>query len=145
MKDKRIMLQSYMGDLYMLSCISSNAGVVAQVLDEDWRKEDNEAMLAYFFLWKGMDDPLPRTKEELDKEVEQYIKGLMRKIHRKKRHARWGGDEEDMPALDFEVLDSLHKLKVMNILEKNEGNQYEPLQAAVHLTQWTERSACEDV
>ncbi|KAJ9521771.1 hypothetical protein QJQ45_015305 [Haematococcus lacustris] len=66
--------------------------------------EDNEVMLAYFFLWRGLKQPTPVSKLELDKAVEAYLRQLQ------------GSDVK--ARLDFEVGDSIDKLEKMGILTK---------------------------
>ncbi len=41
-------------------------------------QEDNEAMLAYFFLWRGMKAPTPMSKLDLDVAVEDYLSALIK-------------------------------------------------------------------
>ncbi|KAJ9521977.1 hypothetical protein QJQ45_024861 [Haematococcus lacustris] len=67
-------------------------------------QEDNEVMLAYFFLWRGLKQPTSVSKLELDKAVEAYLRQLQ------------GSDVK--ARLDFEVGDSIDKLEKMGILTK---------------------------
>ena len=56
-------------------------------------QEDNEAMLAYFFLWGGKDAPEPMSKDALDDIVQQYVQKKMEKVRTPHaaphRSARW--------------------------------------------------------
>ncbi len=40
-------------------------------------QEDNETMLAYFFLWRGLQNPTPLSKLQLDQAVEKYLQSLV--------------------------------------------------------------------
>lgn len=44
--------QAHLNKIFILHNLNNNSGVISQLIDEAQEQEDNEAMLAYFFLWK---------------------------------------------------------------------------------------------
>lgn len=62
------------------------------------------ALLAYFFLWMGQQNPAPMDKKRLDVMVEDWLNAIM--------------EEQKLTArVDFEVADAIHKLHGLNILK----------------------------
>mmetsp|Transcript_37753 Transcript_37753/g.84162 ORF Transcript_37753/g.84162 Transcript_37753/m.84162 type:complete len:687 (+) Transcript_37753:200-2260(+) len=109
-KEKMQDLQDHLNTLFILHNISNNTSVISQVLGEAAEQEDKEAMLAYFFLWKGQKSPSAISKDVLDVEVEAYLQKLI--------------ERQDLGVkLDFEVMDSIDKLLRMGLLKvvKQEG------------------------
>lgn len=105
-KDKEQRYQAHLNALFISHNLNNNSGVISQLVDEAQEQEDNEAMLAYFFLWQGARSPQPMKKIDLDRMVEAY---LQKKI-----------DESDLDVrMDFEVADSITKLSNMGLLTES--------------------------
>mmetsp|Transcript_25921 Transcript_25921/g.72589 ORF Transcript_25921/g.72589 Transcript_25921/m.72589 type:complete len:526 (-) Transcript_25921:672-2249(-) len=67
-----------LGEIYMTQNLNNNQGVCGDILEEAHEQENNEALLAYFFLWGGGESGQPfKEKGALDKEVEEYLAGIM--------------------------------------------------------------------
>lgn len=93
--------------------IDNNSGVIHRLLDEAEEQENREAMLAYFFLWREA-PPDGWTREELDARVEAFLH----------EHAEC--------AIDFEVIDSLDKLKRFDLAEHRGGKwKAVPIEGAI--------------
>ena len=58
--------------LYYLT-LANNASVLTRLIDSAEDEEYKEAMLAYFFLWRAIDDPEPWDKHELDSRIEAFL------------------------------------------------------------------------
>ncbi|RKZ64313.1 MAG: hypothetical protein DRR08_01125 [Candidatus Parabeggiatoa sp. nov. 2] len=81
--------------------LDNNFGVMNYLVDLAEEEEGKEAILAYYFLHINRDKNY--NQEELDKEIESYIK-----------------EKYDI-SMDFEVEDGLRKLREEGILTENEG------------------------
>jgi hypothetical protein len=79
--------------------LDNNAGVFFRLLDEAEEQENCEAMLGYYFLWRNKSET-GLTAEELDGQVEAFLKGLAGR------------------SVDFEVTDALTKLERFGVLER---------------------------
>ncbi|KAG2492511.1 hypothetical protein HYH03_009176 [Edaphochlamys debaryana] len=104
-KEKQRKHQAHLNALFIVHNLNNNGGVISQLLDEAQEQEDNEAMLAYFFLWQAQAGGQAQglSKQALDRKVEEY---LQRKL-----------DEVDARIrMDFEVTDSIKKLERMSLL-----------------------------
>ena len=77
--------------LYYLT-LANNASVLTRLIDSAEDEEYKEAMLAYFFLWRAIDDPDPWDKSKLDAHIESFLE------------AKTGIE------INFEVADALDKL-----------------------------------
>ena len=77
--------------LYYLT-LANNASVINRLIDSAEEEDFKEAILAYFFLWRGADDPEPWTQDRLDRVVERYI------------------SDHSGAEVDFEVSDATRKL-----------------------------------
>ncbi|KXZ53848.1 hypothetical protein GPECTOR_6g766 [Gonium pectorale] len=127
-KEKQRLHQARLNALMLLHNLNNNAGVVSQLLEEAQEQEDNEAMLAYFFLWRGAPSPQPVRKLDLDRAVEAY---LQRKLDESGCSIR----------MDFEVTDSVLKLERMGLLRTVMGDkQGEKLLQVVPLDQALEKA-----
>ena len=69
-------------------------------------QEDNEALLAYFFLWKGCTQPPLQDANQLDKEVETYLNGLINKTRQTKALMRSAGHKDSATDADMVVKSS---------------------------------------
>jgi hypothetical protein len=58
--------------LYYLT-LANNASVLTRLIDSAEDEEYKEAMLAYFFLWRAIDDPEPLDKHDLDSRIEAFL------------------------------------------------------------------------
>lgn len=81
--------------------LDNNLGVMNYLVDMAEEEEGKEAILAYYFLHIQSDKNY--TKEELDREIERYLKD------------KYGSD------IDFEVDDGVRKLREEGILTEQEG------------------------
>jgi hypothetical protein len=86
--------------LYYLT-LANNASVIDQVVDSAEEEEFKEALLAYYFLWRGSDEPEPWTNSRLQNRVETF---LLEKTHL---------------AIDFEVSDAVNKLIRLGLVQAN--------------------------
>jgi hypothetical protein len=77
--------------LYYMS-LANNASVLTRVIDVAEDEEYKEAMLAYYFLWRGQASGEPWTVSRLDRRIEQYLR------------------EKTGIEINFEVGDALTKL-----------------------------------
>ncbi len=84
-------LSDMIRSLYYLT-LANNASVLTRLIDSAEDEEYKEAMLAYFFLWRAIDDPEPWNKAKLDAHIESYLE------------AKTGIE------INFEVADALDKL-----------------------------------
>ncbi|KAG1677713.1 hypothetical protein FOA52_001025 [Chlamydomonas sp. UWO 241] len=105
-KDKLNNLHLHLANLFIRHNMSSNTGVIASILDEAQSQEDKEAVLAYFFLWRGNDKPEAMTKEEIDHMVEHFLISEL-------------ADEATSLHLDFDIDDALSKLVRMGIVTES--------------------------
>ncbi len=115
-------LLSMIHRLYYLT-VANNGSVLTRLIDSAEDEEYKEAMLAYFFLWRGTADGEPLTVARLDSTVECY---LQLKAH---------------TAIDFEIEDALDKLYCLGLAYKHPKGVLEavPLDQALHiLSRWDE-------
>ncbi len=77
--------------LYYLT-LANNASVINRLIDSAEEEDFKEALLAYYILWRGADDPEPWDQHRLDLAVEAYIR------------------ERAGTEVDFEVADATRKL-----------------------------------
>lgn len=108
--------------LYYLT-VANNASVLTRLIDSAEDEEYKEAMLAYYFLWRGTRDPEPWTIARLDATVENYLR------------------EKTRIAIDFEIKDALDKLYSLGLAYKHPLGVLEavPLEQALHiLSRWDE-------
>jgi hypothetical protein len=94
-------LYSMIHRLYYLT-IANNASVLTRLVDTAEDEEYKEAMLAYFFLWRHTNQGEPWDHEELDRQIEAFIK------------------EKTGVSINFEVADALHKLHRMGLSRHDE-------------------------
>ena len=78
--------------LYYLT-LANNASVLTRLIDSAEDEEYKEAMLAYFFLWRGAGEPEPWTVRRLDARIERLPAARRPAIE-----------------INFEVADALTKL-----------------------------------
>ncbi|GIL59453.1 hypothetical protein Vafri_14138 [Volvox africanus] len=107
-KEKQRLHQAHLNALFLMHNLNNNAGVIAQLLGEAQEQEDNETMLAYFFLWRGEAAPKPVPKIELDRAVESYLQNKL-------------GDLGVTVRMDYEVLDSISKLERLGLVHITRG------------------------
>jgi Protein of unknown function (DUF3754) len=115
-------LLSMIHRLYYLT-VANNASVLTRLIDSAEDEEYKEAMLAYFFLWRGAGDDEPWTVDRLDSAIEDYLR------------------EKTETNIDFEIKDALDKLYSMGLACKHPHDVLEavPLDRALHiLSRWDE-------
>ena len=86
--------------LYYLT-LANNASVLTRLIDSAEDEEYKEAMLAYFFLWRAIDDPEPWDYPRLDAQIESFLE------------AKTGIE------INFEVADALNKLFRLGLAWRN--------------------------
>jgi hypothetical protein len=86
--------------LYYLT-LANNGSVINRIIDAAEEEEFKEALLAYFFLWRGASDPEPWTEQRLDQQIEAYV-------HAKTNHH-----------IDFEIGDALGKLIRLGLVQRD--------------------------
>jgi len=103
-------LHLYLANLYATHNLSTNQACISQVLVDAQGQEDREVLLAYFFMWRGQDQPRPMSKGELDRTVERFISDQL------------AADGIAMK-IDFEVDDAVDKLVRMGIATEVDGGK----------------------
>ncbi|GBF98601.1 hypothetical protein Rsub_11326 [Raphidocelis subcapitata] len=68
---------AHLNRVYLLHAVDNNGGVLSQILQEAREQEDDEVLLAYFFAWKGQQQPRPIEQRELDAAVESWVNRLV--------------------------------------------------------------------
>ena len=86
--------------LYYLT-LANNGSVINRLVDSAEEEDFKEALLAFYFLWRGRDDPEPWDSARLDAAVEAYLR------------ARAG------VAIDFEISDALAKLIRLGLVQRD--------------------------
>jgi hypothetical protein len=84
-------LSSMIRNLYYLT-LANNGSVLNRLVDSAEEEEYKEALLAYFFLWRRLDDAEIWTMDQLDAHIEGFLKSV-------------SGVE-----INFEIADALGKL-----------------------------------
>lgn len=97
-RTKQKHLHHMIRNLYYLT-LANNASVIRNIIDAAEEEEYKEALLAYFFLWQGRDDPEPWTRARLDARIEAYIR------------------ETTGRTVNFEIGDALGKLRRLDLLQ----------------------------
>jgi hypothetical protein len=102
--------------LYYLS-LANNASVLTRLIDSAEDEEYKEAMLAYFFLWRGNGTSTPWTVPTLDAHIEDYLK------------------QKTGIEINFEVSDALTKLLRLGLARRDAqgGLHVTPLDRALAL------------
>ena len=83
--------------LYYLT-LATNASVITSLVDAAEEEEYKEALLAYYVLWRGRDDPAGWDEARLDAAVEAFLK------------------EKTGLVVDFEVKDAVRKLARLGLV-----------------------------
>ncbi len=86
--------------LYYLT-LANNASVLTRLVDSAEDEEYKEAMLAYFFLWRGTGGPTPWDISRLDDHIEFYLK------------------EKTCVSVNFEVADAMGKLLRLGLVRRD--------------------------
>ncbi|GLC44868.1 hypothetical protein PLESTM_001656100 [Pleodorina starrii] len=107
-KEQQRLHQAHLNAVYLTHNLNNNAGVISQLLGEAQEQEDNETMLAYFFLWLGEAAPRPLPKVELDRAVEAYLQRNLDELNVAVR-------------MDYEVIDSITKLERLGLVHSTRG------------------------
>jgi Protein of unknown function (DUF3754) len=68
-------LSSMIRNLYYLT-LANNGSVLNRLVDSAEEEEYKETMLAYFFLWRRLDEPEEWTMERLDAHIEAFLKSV---------------------------------------------------------------------
>ena len=68
-------LSSMIRNLYYLT-LANNGSVLNRLVDSAEEEEYKETMLAYFFLWRRLDEPEEWTMERLDSHIEAFLKSV---------------------------------------------------------------------
>ena len=96
-RTKQKYLAKMIRHLYYLT-LANNSSVINRLVDSAEEEEIKEALLAYFFLWVGRDDPEPWDARRLDARIEAFL-----------REKRCGD-------VDFEIADALAKLNRLGLV-----------------------------
>lgn len=104
-KEKETTYHAHLTQLLSLHNLANNSGVLSTLLDEATDQENNEALLAFFFLWQGQNEPKPIHKAKLDKDIEKFLNQFM--IDNKLRSR-----------IDFDVDDAVNKLEKMGLVNR---------------------------
>ncbi|GMH42595.1 hypothetical protein BSKO_10514 [Bryopsis sp. KO-2023] len=121
-KEKESTYHAHLTQLLSLHNLANNSGVLSLLLDEAVDQENNEALLAYFFLWRGQPDTAPIKQRSLDKDIEQFLNKFMM--------------ENDLSArIDFDVEDATRKLEELGLLTRVRGEDGEYLLKVMNLEQ----------
>jgi hypothetical protein len=86
--------------LYYLT-LANNASVLTRLIDAAEDEEYKEAMLAYFFLWRGNGSEAPWTVSTLDAHIEDYL------------------EQKTGIEINFEVADALTKLYRLGLARRD--------------------------
>jgi hypothetical protein len=81
--------------------LANNASVLTRVIDVAEDEEYKEAMLAYYFLWRGSGSMEPWTVSRLDRRIEEYLR------------------EKTKIEINFEVGDALTKLYRLGLASRD--------------------------
>jgi hypothetical protein len=84
-------LSSMIQKLYYMT-LANNGSVVTRLIDSANDEEYKEAMLAYYFLWRGSEDGEPWNVHRLDAHIENFLQ------------------EKTGISIDYEIADALGKL-----------------------------------
>jgi hypothetical protein len=111
---KRKHLYAMIHKLYYMS-LANNASVLTRVIDVAEDEEYKEAMLAYFFLWRGAGSGEPWTIAKLDRCIEDYLR------------------EKTRIEINFEVGDALTKLYRLGLATRDHQGRLQatPLEQAL--------------
>ncbi|KAK9816721.1 hypothetical protein WJX72_004220 [[Myrmecia] bisecta] len=102
---KQAAYRAHLNKVLLLHNLNNNKGVMTQLVDEASEQEDNEALLAYFFLWRGSAQPATQTIEALDASIEEYLKAVFI-------------EHSIVPHFDFQVKDALEKLQRVGLVHQ---------------------------
>lgn len=104
-KQKESSYHAHLTQLLSVHNMSNNSGVLSALLDEATEQENNEALLAYFFLWRGHEATKPVKKLTLDKDIEHFLNHFMRENKLRSR-------------IDFDVEDAVDKLERLGLVRQ---------------------------
>jgi hypothetical protein len=68
-------LSSMIRNLYYLT-LANNGSVLTRIVDSAEEEEYKETMLAYYFLWRRLGQPEHWSMEQLDSQVEGFLKSV---------------------------------------------------------------------
>ena len=94
--------------LYYLT-LANNASVLTRLIDSAEDEEYKEAMLAYYFLWRGSGGPTPWDVSRLDDHIEYYLK------------------EKTGVSVNFEVADAMGKLLRLGLARRDHAGHLHAL------------------
>ncbi len=111
---KKKHLYAMIHKLYYMS-LANNASVLTRVIDVAEDEEYKEAMLAYYFLWRGAGSAEPWTVSRLDRRIEEYLR------------------EKTGIEINFEVGDALTKLYRLGLAARDAQGRLQatPLERAL--------------
>jgi len=96
-------LSSMIRNLYYLT-LANNGSVLNKLIDSAEEEEYKETMLAYYFLWRRLDEPEIWTMEQLDNHIEAFLKRV------------------SQIEINFEIADALGKLFRLGLARRdNQG------------------------
>lgn len=104
-KEKETTYHAHLTQLLSLHNLANNSGVLSTLLDEATDQESNEALLAFFFLWRGQSTPKPIPKAKLDKDIEKFLNQFM-------------VDNNLQSRINFDVDDAVSKLEKMRLVDR---------------------------
>ena len=93
-------LSSMIRNLYYLT-LANNGSVLNRLVDSAEEEEYKEAMLAYYFLWRRLDQPEEWTMEQLDSHIEAFLKSVSN------------------VEINFEIADALGKLFRLGLAKRD--------------------------
>ena len=101
-------LASMIRNLYYLT-LANNSSVLNRLVDSAEEEEYKETLLAYFFLWRRLDQPEEWTMERLDAQIEAFLKSV------------------STVEINFEVADALGKLFRLGLARRDANGRLQAL------------------
>jgi hypothetical protein len=101
-------LSSMIQKLYYMT-LANNASVLTRLIDSAEDEEYKEAMLAYYFLWRGSEDGEPWNVHRLDRHIERFL------------------TEKTGVEINFEVADALGKLLRLGVAHRDSQGLLHPI------------------
>jgi len=113
-RTKQKYLAKMIRHLYYLT-LANNSSVINRLVDSAEEEEFKEALLGYYFLWAGRDDPEPWDSRRLDARIEAYLR------------------KQSCGDVDFEIGDALAKLHRLGLIRRDPQDHLEAVPIDVAL------------